>query len=886
MPPDGLHFAEDNSQRRRHCFRVAALPVLPLFLIVLGTTSCFVAAASGGLFAPLVFFSQNIIDRTMATCSSSVEIQDQLIGRLVYNNITQAMMTTMLTRIAQAISDEIKVTADRAVDAVWGTMKMYNMAQPDWNGTGVTGRLQIANAALVEIERQWLPSEVPMLRGLFVSFDEPFEYLGVTAETKSSGAASGSLFGAASVWLWDGPAASEGIDPSRRELNMSSGDRQGRISASNHSALDFGRAGLGLAAAAQSESMKVSADARSMRTWSRLEERAGDLIAAWTAPVSYCGSYVCKIGQVAAEMSIASGMRQVCGEVLADLQETLALLQHPVTLDHRSSGIFIIHQQLHEAPHVIATSSPLESSTSLLQSISRASLLMADGPLQDESPRPFWTFLRSAIDLQIPELVACDAVFQGSFTDDCMEVASLAVSLDASTSWLILLVLPAGVFGSDAESRKSEADSKVEEAQATSRKSVNQAFATAALVLAALCGASFLVSVVVTRMATVPLRKLAQLMRRLGDLDFAEDSHALKRLLEGRRSVISDVHQLQSSFCVLYSSTQTFARFVPETVVRNIVKGEANATQLHVVRKEVTIMCTDIAGFTTICESLKQRELLFVLTRYFSVMTRVIELYEGVVSEILGDGLLVFWNSPADVEHHAAKACAAGLAQHQALVMLNAELAMMELPLLAIRIGIHTGETVTGNIGSAKSMKFGCLGVARQIAAQLEDLCKHYDAGIICSENTFQQLPAESGFFTRKLDLLELGSEQIFIHEVMGRDIYPSTPSNEDNEAGQNQADSDVGFTRQHTHLIYPSAEKISKDVVTARQRKCAQLYEDALEAFLAGRYVEAQEQALALLVEFNDDVASQQLLRRCSEAVKANFPGAEEGDIDVVTSL
>ncbi|CAK0811259.1 unnamed protein product, partial [Prorocentrum cordatum] len=98
-----------------------------------------------------------------------------------------------------------------------------------------------------------------------------------------------------------------------------------------------------------------------------------------------------------------------------------------------------------------------------------------------------------------------------------------------------------------------------------------------------------------------------------------------------------------------------FKRYVPNSVVRDIVRGDERAMRLHVSQREVTIMFSDIANFTPIAESLKQVDLLFLLTRYFSIMTRIVETYEGLVAEILGDGLVVFWNTPDDVSDHAAK---------------------------------------------------------------------------------------------------------------------------------------------------------------------------------------------------------------------------------------
>lgn len=264
------------------------------------------------------------------------------------------------------------------------------------------------------------------------------------------------------------------------------------------------------------------------------------------------------------------------------------------------------------------------------------------------------------------------------------------------------------------------------------------------------------------------LFELKFLMDGLGELKFNKDSLAFRRIKYGNRSNLKDVAELQESFLGVSRGMEAFVRFVPESTVRDIVKGEQKATRLHVARRIVTIMFCDIRDFTTISEMLNQSDLLFLLTRYFSVMTRIVSSFDGVVAEILGDGLLCFWNTPDDCEDHAAKACAASLAMNQALSLMSAEFGKLELPPLAIRIGIHTGSVLTGNIGSELKMKFGCIGDPVNLAARLEGLCKFYRVSILCSGDTHRALP-KRGFTCRRLDLVQVKgkNEPCAIFEVI-----------------------------------------------------------------------------------------------------------------------
>merc|ERR1712178_590688 len=88
--------------------------------------------------------------------------------------------------------------------------------------------------------------------------------------------------------------------------------------------------------------------------------------------------------------------------------------------------------------------------------------------------------------------------------------------------------------------------------------------------------------------------------------------------------------------------------------------------------------------------------------------------------------------------------------------LLNTEFRKLDLPEMSIRIGVHTGQVLSGNLGSELMMKFGCLGDPINLASRLEGLCKFYGVGIICSGATYDAVPPEYGLFCRKLDLVQV----------------------------------------------------------------------------------------------------------------------------------
>merc|ERR1712232_338990 len=172
------------------------------------------------------------------------------------------------------------------------------------------------------------------------------------------------------------------------------------------------------------------------------------------------------------------------------------------------------------------------------------------------------------------------------------------------------------------------------------------------------------------------------------------------------------------------------------------------------------------------------------------------------VAEILGDGLLVFWNTPDDVNEHEAKACASALAQHQVLASLNRELKRFQIPPITTRIGLHTGSVLSGNIGSETKMKFGCIGDPINLASRLEGLCKVYGVGVICSRETHDALPADAGFVCRQLDFVQVKGKRIAtrIYELIGVNnaAYCSEGTQVSRTALETSAKALVNFDSKH----------------------------------------------------------------------------------------
>jgi adenylate cyclase len=173
--------------------------------------------------------------------------------------------------------------------------------------------------------------------------------------------------------------------------------------------------------------------------------------------------------------------------------------------------------------------------------------------------------------------------------------------------------------------------------------------------------------------------------------------------------------------------------------------------------REITVMFSDVRGFTTISEQFDPAGLTRFMNRLLTPMTDLIQDHKGTIDKYMGDAIMAFWNAPIDVPNHPAQACEAVLAMQARLLDLNAEWkAEAEVegrPHIPVNIGVglNTGQATVGNFGSTQRLQYSCLGDEVNLASRLEGLCKPYAVGIIIGENTWLQ---SSNFAAVELDLV------------------------------------------------------------------------------------------------------------------------------------
>ena len=186
--------------------------------------------------------------------------------------------------------------------------------------------------------------------------------------------------------------------------------------------------------------------------------------------------------------------------------------------------------------------------------------------------------------------------------------------------------------------------------------------------------------------------------------------------------------------------SETFGRFLSDEIVRQLL-DTPDGLLLGGKKRTLTIMMSDLRGFTAMSEQMEPQSLIAMLNHYLGAMTDVIQRYNGTIIEFIGDGILAIFGAPAESEHHAEDAVAAAVAMQMQMRAVNEWNASRGFPVLEMGIGLNTGEVIVGNIGSEKRTKYGVVGSHVNLCGRIES----YTIGgqILISPRTLEMIRSD-----------------------------------------------------------------------------------------------------------------------------------------------
>ena len=215
---------------------------------------------------------------------------------------------------------------------------------------------------------------------------------------------------------------------------------------------------------------------------------------------------------------------------------------------------------------------------------------------------------------------------------------------------------------------------------------------------------------------------------------------------------------------------RAFAHYVPPTVVDDLV-ADTDKLRLGGEKRELTVLFSDIRGFTTLSEAMAPEDLVKLMNEYFTVMTEKVFQQRGSLDKYIGDAIMALFGAPVAEPRHAACACRAAIEMVRALQPLRESWRARGIPSIDIGVGINTGPMVVGNMGSASRFNYTVVGDAVNLASRIEHLNKEYGTSILLSEYTYE--PVKDEFrAAREVDMVRVRgrAQPVRLYELFADD--------------------------------------------------------------------------------------------------------------------
>lgn len=309
---------------------------------------------------------------------------------------------------------------------------------------------------------------------------------------------------------------------------------------------------------------------------------------------------------------------------------------------------------------------------------------------------------------------------------------------------------------------------------------------------------------------------------------------AISRVLEKKRIV--DQNRKLNDFI-----KKALKKYISPEYVEMLV-NKPDMLYLGGEEREVTILFTDIEGFTTIAENQTAKELVADLNEYLDGMTEILLKHKGTLDKYVGDSIIGFWNAPLKEENHVANGLSAALEMADFSAALSRKFQAQRKMPFKTRIGVNTGKAIVGNIGSKDRFNYTAMGDQVNLASRLEALNKLYGTGVLITESACNL--SKNQFRVRDLDIIRVKGKDrpVKVYELLG---------------GR-----DREFDESFAGMMV--------------------LYEKGIAAYRDKLWEESRRCFLSALEKKSDDIPSQIYAERCSVLMQDPPPAAWDGVFDL----
>ncbi len=249
---------------------------------------------------------------------------------------------------------------------------------------------------------------------------------------------------------------------------------------------------------------------------------------------------------------------------------------------------------------------------------------------------------------------------------------------------------------------------------------------------------SLIAAVMVGRRIARPIVQFSAVTNRIRSLDISKVGFL-------PNSIFRELNDQSSAFNAMLRALLWFEVYVPKKIVERLVKQGTTVGQDISAVRDITVMFTDIVGFSSASEELQGREVAAFINQHFTLVAACIEAEKGTVDKFIGDSVMAFWGAPEDQDDQADRACRTALAIQSSIHNDNLRRRANGEPPIRLRIGIHSGPAVVGNIGAPGRLNYTIIGDTVNIGQRLEQLAKEVfppntEVAILISSDCGQKL--------------------------------------------------------------------------------------------------------------------------------------------------